>query len=395
MRQAMPGLTLQGAGNAPALIHQIRRRYDAARAGGAALEPFDVQLPDRQEFRIGEGAPAFAIRLVDKQGERAFASFDEIAIAEAYMNGHLDITGDLLRALTCRPILSDRHPVRYLLSTFVRPLVLGQKRSDAVGISHHYDLDSSFFTLWLDKKLRCYTHGFFESDSEPLETAIERKFQFAADACGLKPGDRVLDVGGGWGAFVEFGGRQGVRVTSLTLSAESEKYINELIREQRLPCQVIRKHFLEYESGERYDAIINMGVTEHLPNYRATLARYSRLLKPGGRIYLDSLTGEKFSFSTFVRKWVFEANTSPLCLHEYLAEVARTRFEVMLVQNDRHNYDLTCRRWAENLERAREQIVQRWGEPLYRRFRLYLWASANAFRTGILSAHHLVLQLPE
>ena len=81
-------------------------------------------------------------------------------------------------------------------------------------------------------------------------------------------------------------GRRGVRVTSLTISAESERYVNDLIIREQLPCQVVREHFLEYQSKERYDAIVNLGVTEHLPDYAATLAQYERLLKPGGRSFL-------------------------------------------------------------------------------------------------------------
>jgi hypothetical protein len=97
---------------------------------------------------------------------------------------------------------------------------------------------------------------------------------------------------------------------------------------------------------------------------------------------------------SFISKWVFQGNTSPLCLEKYLTEVARTPFEVVVIKNDRHNYFLSCKKWAENLEAKRDEVIARWGKHLYRRFVLYLWSAANSFETGTLSAHHMILQLP-
>jgi cyclopropane-fatty-acyl-phospholipid synthase len=170
--------------------------------------------------------------------------------------------------------------------------------------------------------------------------------------------------------------------------------VQGIIDDQGLPCEIRREHFFAHRPDEPYDAIVNLGVTEHLPDYRRTLAQYGRLLQPGRRVYLDAYSGRKHGMPSFITKWVFQGNTSPLCLAEYLAEVARTPFEVVLVKNDRHNYHLTCRKWAENLQAKREEVVSRWGERLYRRFVLYLWAAANSFETGTLSAHRMILQLP-
>jgi cyclopropane-fatty-acyl-phospholipid synthase len=159
---------------------------------------------------------------------------------------------------------------------------------------------------------------------------------------------------------------------------------------------VVKEHFLEYRplNAEPFDAIVNLGVTEHLPDYRRTLAQYERLLKPGRRVYLDAYSGPRHGMPSFISKWVFQGNTSPLCLERYLTEVARTPFEVVVIKNDRHNYFLSCKKWAENLEAKRDEVIARWGKHLYRRFVLYLWSAANSFETGTLSAHHMILQLP-
>ncbi len=394
-------------GATPPVVDELRRRFhrdpshpDPA-AGVHPPAPFELRMPDGTRHPIGEagGRPAFTVRLVNERGLRALAAFDELAVAEAYMDGDLEIEGDMLASLKARPVLADRHPLRYLWSTHVAPLLLGQERSDKRWIHSHYDIDREFFLLWLDPEIRGYSHGFFVSDGESLEDGMRRKFRYAFDACGIRPGHRVLDIGGGWGSFMGFAGEQGVQVTSVTISDESERTLKEMIAERGYEgCRVIREHFLELDpEGEltgTFDAIVNLGVTEHLPDYRRTLAQYRRLLKPGRRVYLDAYSGPKHGMPSFISKWVFEGNTSPLNLPEYLAEVARTPFEVVLVKNDRHNYFLTCKKWAENLEAHRDEIVARWDPHLYRRFRLYLWAAANSFETGTLSAHRMVLQLP-
>ena len=225
---------------------------------------------------------------------------------------------------------------------------------------------------------------------------MERKFRYAFDACGIQPGQRVLDIGGGWGSFLQFAGEQGVHVTSITISDESERTMKELIRQRGLSTARWSRNtsWSITAASEPFDAIVNLGVTEHLPDYRRTLAQYERLLKPGRRVYLDAYSGARHGMPSFISKWVFQGNTSPLCLEKYLAEVAHTPFEVVVIKNDRHNYFLSCKKWAENLEAKRDEVIARWGRHLYRRFVLYLWSAANSFETGTLSAHHMILQLP-
>ena len=171
--------------------------------------------------------------------------------------------------------------------------------------------------------------------------------------------------------------------------------MTNLIEQQKLPCRVLNQDFMEYSSPEPYDAIVILGVMEHLPNYAAVLRQFQQLLKPGGRVYLDaSAFREKYSKPTFVSRYIFPGDHSYFCLHEFLSVVAKTPLEVLEVHNDRYSYYLTCKAWAENLEAARNEIIRRWGEKLYRRFRLYLWGSAYAFLSRGMDAYRVVLQRP-
>lgn len=375
------------------LVGLIQRRYDSMFPAGQAV-PFTLRTSSGLSYTFGHGEPAFAVVATTPSGIAALSTMDLSRIAEAYVGGALDVDGDLRRALVLRTAFPDRHPLSYLWR-FLRPLLFGQVRSDARFIAAHYDYPAEFFTSFLDERHRCYSHGFFERDDEPLADAMTRKLDFALDAIDARPGDRVLDIGGGWGAMTQHAGRRGVRVTSITISAPSAQYIRELIDREQLPCTVRLEHLMKHVPEAPYDGIVNLGVTEHLPDYRATLRKYLALLKPGGKIYLDAAADRvKNDQSTFLEKHIYPGNGSLLCLHEYLAEVARTPLQLLHVHNDRHSYYLTTRRWAENLDCRREMVERNWGSELYRKFRLYLWGCADSFDRDLTQAYHWVMRKP-
>jgi cyclopropane-fatty-acyl-phospholipid synthase len=356
---------------------------------------FELALPDRPGRCIGTGPPAFKLVVLDGSGYEALASLDELRVGEAYLKGHIDIEGDLLAAISLRTILTDRHLLWNAWDTIVKPAIAGRIHADHEAISGHYENDPEFYAAFLDTEYRAYSHGYFEDDDEPLEKAIRRKLDFALDAVAVEPGARVLDVGAGWGAFLTHAGRQGIDVTSLTISVESERYVRSLIAEERLPCRVVKEHLLEHHVDEPYDAIVNLGVTEHLPDYPKTLEAYGRLLKPGGFIFLDASAARiKYAVSSFARAHVWPGGGSFFHLGRYVKAVDRSPFELLMVQNDRHNYQLTLQHWAENLDRNREIVIARWGEQLYRTFRLYLWGSVHSLETRRVTAYRWLMQLP-
>jgi cyclopropane-fatty-acyl-phospholipid synthase len=375
-----------------ALPASVVKMLAASLPAGSA---FELQFPGEPALQIGAGAVKFRVGAHSARGVAAIKSLDEIRIAEAYMSEDLDIEGDLLAAFDLRNSLADKHMLAYLWSTYGEPLFHGQPAADKKWISQHYDTEGHLHLLFLDTQSRCYSHGYFEREDEPLETAIQRKLFTAFTSAALQPGMRVLDIGAGWGAFMEFAGRRGAHVTSLTISQESEDFCKDLIRAQNLPCQVVREHLFEYNNPEPFDAIINLGVTEHLPDYPATLAQYRKLLKPGGRVYLDaSASRTKYPFSRFILKYIYPGNETPLHLASYLDALSETPFELCFVQNDRSSYQLTAQHWAENLDRNHSHVLQRWNEALYRRFRLYLWGCAHCFASDDMTAYHWMLQLP-
>ena len=372
---------------------RYRKRYDEY-FGSAGGTPFAVRAPDGSQRVFGQGEPQFTFAATDERAMNALATLDGLVIAEAYLDGSVEIEGEIEPVVANRNFFSDNHPLVTAWHMFW-PKIHGQARTDAEHISHHYDIDADFFLSFLDKRHRCYSHGIFHCDDESLEDGITRKLQFSLDAVEAKPGDRILDVGGGWGAFTEYAGQKDIQVTSLTISRESEKFLNDLIAREKLPCNVKFQHLHEHHPDKKYDAICILGVTEHLPDYDRTLANYRSMLKPGGKVYLDaSAKRKKYDISSFLRRHIYPGNGSPMCLHDYLRAVSESPFRLEVVHDDRHSYELTAKHWAERFDAAREEIERRWGRAQYRKFRLYLWGCYDSFKRDDVQAYRVVLGLP-
>jgi len=265
--------------------------------------PLEIRLWGGYTYRFGEEEPTVKVLVKDRKGLEALRRLDELRICEAYMNGSLDVMGDMMGFVSLRRMLSDSHPLSYLWQR-IAPWFIGRIPTDQRAIAAHYDFANEFYLQFLDPT-RCYSQAVFERDDEALETAQRRKLDFAIDACRLKPGDRVLDVGGGWGSFTEYAGQRGIQVTSLTISRQSEAFLADLIQRRQLPCRVVNQDFLAHSPPEPYDAMVILGVMEHLPDYPAVLRQFQRLLKPGGRIYLDaSAFREKYAKPTFIARYI-------------------------------------------------------------------------------------------
>lgn len=363
-------------------------------SGAIQFPPFSLVGPEGNSRIFGEGSPVFSLRLNSEQAVSQLSTLDQETIARGYLQGDIDVDGKIMDALALRNLFSDNKLMNFAWR-FIQPFLFGQVKSDKKWIAQHYDIEEDFFLLFLDNRHRAYSQAIFSSDDEPLEEAESRKFQFALDAVHAKPGDRILEIGGGWGSFVEYAGQRGIQVTSLTISDRSKAFVQQIIDDQQLPCKIILEHFLQHNPGIQYDAIVNCGVTEHLPDYAGSLKQYQKLLKPGGYLYLDaSADRTRNSHGTFMNKYVFEGNGHLMVLHDYLAEVAKSPFLLKGVWDDRYNYFLTCREWAKRLDANRQQIEERWGKWLHRTFQLYLWGSAEGFYSGNLHAYRVVLQLP-
>jgi len=356
---------------------------------------FDVQLPDKSVQHFGSGAPSFRVTLNNHQALRALLSLDEGRFGDAYLAGDIDLDGDLLQLFALRKYLKDLHPLTAIWR-FLQPILFGQVRTNRRVITAHYDIDPDFFLSFLDPKTPCYTQGVYERDDEGLDAATLRKFAYCFESCHLRPGDHILEIGPGWGAWLEYASQRGIRCTGISVSKVSVDYLNGRSKQLGYDWELILTDLLEYHTDRKYDAIVIMGVIEHLPNYGAVLERFMNMLKPGRFIFLDaSACTRKYELSSFMVKYIYGGNHSFLVLDDFLDQLAKTPLRVMEIFNDRHSYFLTFQQWARNFERNRDAVISRFGEFNYRRFRLYLWGAAYEFLSGSLECYRMTMQLPE
>ena len=366
------------------------------RVSGPGAPVFDLEVPDGAVHRIGPAttAPAFTLRLTNERAWRALGSLDETRIGEAYLRGDIDFDGDMLAALDLRRFLSDRHPLASIWR-FVQPWLYGEVGADKAWVPQHYDYGNDFYFAFLDRKFRLYSQAVYTAEDETLEQAAQNKLDYVMDICRLGRGSRVLDVGGGWGSFAGYAGSRSVDVTMLTISREQYAYLSEWCATHTLPARLraVYESIFAYAPGQRYDAVVLCGVMEHLPDYPALFKKFDALLEPGGRLYMDFAAGrKKFDVSAFTYRYVFPGDHTPVVLPELFAAANQTGLEPVALHNDRHSYFLTLQAWARNLERARRELVGRYGERVFRLFQVYLWGGAHLHRDGGLEAYRAVFQ---
>jgi cyclopropane-fatty-acyl-phospholipid synthase len=370
------------------LIGRIVKRF------GHSSIPFQLILPNGESHRLGEGAPGFTVTLKNRAAIGAFASLDEGRIGDAYVEGDIDIDGDMLEPFRLRLGMVDRHPA-LVAWRFIEPLLFGQTRTNRRAISGHYDIESDFFLSFLDREYPLYTQGIYLSGNDTLAAATARKLDYCFEKLGLKPGDRVLEIGPGWGAWSRYATARGVKCTGLTISRESLDFLRRRAPELGQDWTVIDCDFLDYTCEEKFDAIVIMGVIEHLPQYDRVAEKFVSLLKPGGRIFLDgSACTKKYELSSFMVKHIYGGNHSFLVLHDFLTQIARTPLRLSELHDDRLSYFHTFRQWALNFEANRQSVIDRFGDFNYRRFRLYLWGAAHEFRSGSVDCYRMIIELP-
>ena len=410
---------------------------------------FGVRLWDGTELPA-VGCPTF--RLVLKHPgamRRMFTPPIELSLGEAFIYGDFDIEGDIFSAFPVMDRFASRAfspgdliplPLDLLALPDSRPArpqnargrarlrgALHSRERDRAAIQYHYDVGNDFYALWLDHHMQ-YSCAYFPTGAEDLETAQERKLEHICRKLRLKPSERLLDIGCGWGGLAMYAARSyGVRVLGVTLSEAQANYANLHIVRADLGKQASVK-LRDYRDlgAESFDKIVSVGMFEHvgrshLPEY---FAQAYRLLKPGGLFLNHGISRrapiefamaasqklccpptlraqgrsgwQKFVEShllgsgAFAWRHVFpDGELSPLSEINAVAEAAG--FEVRDVENLREHYALTLRQWVNRLAARQAEATNLVGEATYRTWRLYLAASAHGFETGEINVNQTLL----
>jgi cyclopropane-fatty-acyl-phospholipid synthase len=386
------------------------RIVDLVRALHEIEAECEVTLPWGPPIRVGEGPVRFRLKLQNEQLLRS--ALTQLSLGRAYVQGDVDIevvgndddpktlVDNAMSVFKVRDAIRSGTSVGQALRLAAELAVSRPTRVNAGAIAHHYSMDDEFYHTFLDPEYHFYSQCMFDDPEEPTEflapwtalvAAAERKLKHMAAALQLREGMRILDIGAGWGGLMRYCNERGVHVTSLTLSEKSGQFVRELVKDD--DSEVIVEDLLEHRRREYYDAVVIFGVIEHIPTYRRFCERVWDALKPGGRLYLDaSATKQKYASSAFTRRYTWKGPHSCLALPDMIEELLFHGFEIVDVHNGTRDYERTMRAWALRLDSNHVKIAERWGEYVYRTFRVFLWGGTQGFHTDRLQAYTLVAE---
>jgi len=378
---------------------------------------FAIRLWDGSQWRprSSNGKPSFTM-VLNHPGSlrRMFERPSMLSLGEAFLARNVDIEGDLLAAcelgdhlLRLKPSIVKKAKLALELrrlpaapqSTEGRPPAslsgrLGSRRRLREAISYHYDLPSEFWKEWLDTTL-AYSCAYFKTDADSLDQAQLNKLDYVCRKLYLKPGERLLDLGCGWGGLAMFAAKNyGVNVTAITLSKKQFEYASGEVAKRGLENQVSIQHldFRDYRNAELFDKISCVGAVEHVPevDLPAFFAHASSLLKPGGLFFNHGITASSVrlhpSGPSFVDAYVFPDH-GVTTISQQLAAAEEMEFEVRDVECLREHYMRTCGEWLKRIEEHEEALIRHSNVGTQRLFRLYVAAQMYYFRTGASSIH--------
>ncbi len=364
---------------------------------------------------------------------RVFLPPTELNIGEAYVRGEFDIEGEIEAALALNDtaMAAPRTPVETLaLARALRRLpetadtptegrgaarlrgILHSRMRDRDAIRFHYDVSNDFYALWLDAKLT-YSCAYFETGDEDLDAAQAAKFAHICRKLRLRPGERLLDIGCGWGGLVRYAAEHyGVEATGVTLSIRQAEWARARIAASGLTdrVRILLRDYRDLSPDQPYDKIASVGMFEHvgrprLPEYFATA---HRLLKEGG-LFLNHGIAAQHDFLpaplrvverakqrkiSFVWNYVFpDGELVPIS--EALGEAERAGWEVRDVESLREHYARTLRMWGARLAAHEGEAKRLVGEEAYRVWRLYMAGAAYSFAHERISIYQSLLAKPD
>lgn len=355
--------------------------------------PFTVRL-EGKEYPIGDGKSEFTVNFKKPIPKTALLTSTSLALGEAYMDGDLEIEGDLYYALDhflgqMGKFSANASALKKLVHSSV------SKKNQKKEVTSHYDIGNDFYKLWLDETMS-YSCGYFKNPDDTLYQAQVNKVDYILQKLNLKEGMTLLDVGCGWGyLLMEAAKKYKIKGVGITLSQEQYTEFNRRIRQEGLQDS-LKVQIMDYrdlpQSGYTFDRVVSVGMAEHVgrPNYQLFISCVSQVLKEGGVFLLHFISALKeHAGDPWIKKYIFPGGTVP-SLREMISCMAEDDFHIMDVENLRLHYNKTLLCWAENFHRHLAQERTMFDERFLRMWDLYLNACAATFHNGIIDLHQIL-----
>jgi len=362
--------------------------------------PLRLRLWDGNEIDLGP-APSVTLEIKDPNLIPQLAHPSLALLGGAYVEGKVDLHGPLEEVIRIGDEISralgDKHsqlPVREA----------HDKATDAEAISYHYDLSNEFYQLWLDRDM-VYSCGYFETGSEDLDQAQQAKLRHLCRKLRLQPGDRLLDVGCGWGGLARFAAREyEAQVLGITLSAEQLKLGRERVAAEGLEdrVQIELMDYRDLPQDGQFDKVVSVGMFEHVGHANMPLycQQLSAVVRPGGLVLNHGITsrhtdGRPVSHGAgeFIDQYVFPHGELPH-LTSIGACISESGLEIVDVESLRLHYARTLQFWSERLESRLQEAQRMVPERALRIWRVYLAGCAYGFRRNWINLHQILASKP-
>ena len=355
--------------------------------------PFKVKI-NQKEYVIGSGEPQFTVILHKPISLTALMTSTSLALGEAYMDGNLEIEGDLYFALDhflgqMGKFSTDESALKKIMHTSTA------KKNQQKEVQSHYDIGNDFYKLWLDETMS-YSCGYFIHEDDTLYQAQVNKVDYILKKLYLQEGMSLLDIGCGWGfLLIEAAKKYGVRCVGITLSKEQYAEFERKIEEEHLE-QLVSVKLMDYRDlpqlGQTFDRVVSVGMVEHVGrnNYQLFIDSVKKVLNPGGLFLLHFISGLKeHPGDSWIKKYIFPGGTVP-SLREMISSASECDFHTMDVENLRLHYNRTLLCWEKNFKEHIQEVRQMFDERFVRMWDLYLSACAATFHNGIIDIHQIL-----
>lgn len=380
--------------------------------------PADIALQLPQGQRLGSANAPVKLAFSHWSSIARLKAGQIGALAEEYVEGKLQLEGamrDVMRVVTKllpgNPVHSDTGWWSGLLHR-AKSLAAHTQSRDAAQIQFHYDVSDAFYALWLDPR-RVYSCAYYRDASMTLAQAQEAKLDHICRKLMLKPGERFLDIGAGWGALLLWAAEHyGVDATGITLSKNQHAHVQRLIDEKGLGGRV-RMELRDYRDmpeDQPFDKVSSVGMFEHVghANMTAYFQKIMRLVAPGGLVMNHGITAGGLEnrqlgagMGDFIEKYIFPGGEL-MHVSAVLEHMSRAGLEMVDTENLRPHYARTLWNWSDALEAklddARQILATDGGaeraEKTLRAYRLYLAGSAMSFEQGWISLHQMLATRP-
>ncbi len=355
--------------------------------------PFLVKI-NGNEYQIGEGEPVFTVKFHKMIPLADLATSTSIALGEAYMDGMLEIEGDLYYALDhflgqMGKFSTDEAALKKLIHSSL------SKRNQKKEVSSHYDIGNDFYKLWLDETMS-YSCGYFQEENDTLYQAQVHKVDYILKKLRLAEGMTLLDIGCGWGyLLIEAAKKYKIHGTGITLSKEQYAEFQRRIQAEGLE-DYLTVELMDYrdlpQMGKQFDRVVSVGMAEHVgrENYQLFQDCVNKVLKSGGVYLLHFISALKeYPGDAWIKKYIFPGGVVP-SLREMIYAMSEDNFHILDVENLRLHYNRTLLCWQKNYREHIDEISKMFDARFVRMWDLYLASCAATFHNGIIDLHQIL-----